>query len=177
MTNKAIFLDRDGVINRNTHYVNKLEDFEILPQVPDAIKILKEAGFKIFVVTNQGGIEKGLLDEEILQNIHWKMKQVIPEIDDIRHCPFNTTPSFERKPNPGMIYDLAYEHEIFLNESYMIGDWITDCIAGKRAGCTTILLETNIEHSMKHHNDKHINNTSADLMSAVLWILHKEGLN
>jgi D-glycero-D-manno-heptose 1,7-bisphosphate phosphatase len=174
---KAIFMDRDGVINRNTHYVNRVQDFEILPQVPDAIKILKEAGFKIFVVTNQGGIEKGFLNEEILHNIHYGMKNAIPEIDDIRYCPFSTTPSFDRKPNPGMIYDLAYEYEIFLNESYMIGDQISDCVAGRRAGCKTILLMTDILHSMANQKAPEVDYHYSDLMSATLWILHKEGLN
>lgn len=176
--NKAVFLDRDGVINRNTHYVSKPEDFELLPLVPDAIKLLKEAGFKVFVVTNQGGIEKEYFTEDDLQNIHWKMKQAIPEIDDIRYCPFSSeTPSFERKPNPGMIYDLAYDYEIFTQESYMVGDLITDCIAGRRAGCQTVLLMTDIVHSMRFQNDSHVDHTAADLMSAVLWILHKEGFD
>lgn len=175
MTNKAIFLDRDGVINRNTHYVNKPEDFEILPLVPDAIKLLKAAGFKIFVVTNQGGIEKGYLNEDTLQNIHWKMKQAIPEIDDIRYCPNYT--SFDRKPNPGMIYDLALEYEIFTNQSYIIGDMIGDCIAGKRAGCKTIMLMTDILESMKFQNSEFVDQQCSDLMSAALWILHKEGID
>lgn len=173
MSNKAIFLDRDGVINRNTHYVNKVEDFEILPQVPMAIKLLKTAGFKIFVVTNQGGIAKGFLDEDVLQQIHYVMKLAIPEIEDIRYCP--DYDSFDRKPNPGMIYDLAYEYEIFLNESYMLGDYITDAIAGKRAGCKTGFIMSDIEETAKALNNPYIDFFADDLMEATKLILGAEG--
>lgn len=169
---KAIFLDRDGVINRNTHYVNKPEDFHILPHVPNAIKLLKEAGFKIFVVTNQGGIAKGFIDEEILKQIHLKLLDKIPEIDDIRYCP--NYDSFERKPNPGMIYDLAYEHEIYMSESYIIGDMLTDCIAGKRAGLTTFLLSTDIMEFNKYYNNEHVDYTAEDLMDAAKKIIEIE---
>lgn len=172
---KAVFLDRDGVINRHNHYINRWQDFEILPQVPDAIKLLKEAGFKVFVVTNQGGIEKGYMTEEDLQLIHYGMKQAIPEIDDIRYCP--TYDSFNRKPNPGMIYDLALEYEVFLNESYMVGDMLTDAIAGRRAGCKTIFLMNDIIESMKSHNNPHIDIMSTDLMAATRWILINEGFS
>jgi D-glycero-D-manno-heptose 1,7-bisphosphate phosphatase len=172
---KAIFLDRDGVVNRNTHYVNKWSDFEILPNVHDAIKLLKAAGFKIFVVTNQGGVEKGYILESELIRIHQGLKNAIPEILDIRYC--TSYESFDRKPNPGMIYDLAYDNEIYLNESWMIGDSITDCIAGRRAGCKTIYIMNNIVESMKANGDPHINAFSTDLMEATKYILIQEGFS
>lgn len=172
---KAIFLDRDGVINRNTHYIDKVEDFEILPQVPDAIKLLKAADFKIFVVTNQAGIERGYLTEQNLINIHNKMRYAIPEIDDIRFCPH--LESFERKPNPGMIYDIAYNHEIYLSKSYMLGDMLTDAIAGKRAGCKTGFIMTDIIESMKYHKSEYVDFFASDLMEATKIILHLEGFN
>lgn len=171
--NKAVFLDRDGVINRNTHYVNKPEDFEILPNVQNAIKLLHEAKYKIFVVTNQGGIEKGYIEESILYDIHHKMKLAIPEIYDIAFCP--NYDSFERKPQPGMIYNLAYEYEIYTGESWFVGDMVTDCIAGKRAGCKTIMVKTDFMESIRYENDIHVDYQEDDLMEAALRILRVDG--
>lgn len=171
---KAIFLDRDGVINRNTHYVNKWSDFEILPQVPDALKVLKEAGYKIFVVTNQGGIEKKFMTDEDVQTIHYGMKKALPEIDDIRYCP--SYDSFDRKPNPGMIYDLSLEYEVYTRDSWIVGDSYTDTIAGYRAGCKTCLLMTNILEFNKYYKNKEVNITATDLMDATRRILQEDGL-
>ena len=169
---KAVFLDRDGVINVNTHYINSLQDFKLLPKSRDAIKILKECGFKVFVVTNQGGIAKGFIEEKTLKQIHEKLLNLIPEIDDIRFCP--NYESFDRKPNPGMIYDLAYEHEIYLNESYMIGDMHTDAIAGRRAGCKTCMVATNIMESVKYANSQYVDFQAEHLYEAAMLIASKE---
>lgn len=171
---KAIFIDRDGCINKLDGYVNNVEDFHILPRAADAIKVLKQAGFKIFVVTNQGGVEKGFINEDDLQQIHYKMKLAIPEIDDIAYCP--DYDSFERKPNPGMIYSLAYEYEVFTNGSWFIGDNVTDAMAGKRAGCSTILVESSIMHSIKHADDLHVDYVADDIFDAAIKILEIEGL-
>jgi D-glycero-D-manno-heptose 1,7-bisphosphate phosphatase len=171
MTHKAIFLDRDGVINKNNHYVNCIDDFEILPRVREALKLFKQAGYKIFVVTNQGGIEKGFLTEEDLQEIHYHMKQQLPEIDDIQYCPnYN---SFYRKPFPGMIYELALDHEIILSESWMIGDLFTDIQAGLRAGCKTGMVVGNIQESIRAHGQAHV--MADSLYEVCMFILQREG--
>lgn len=168
---KAIFLDRDGVINKNTHYVNSVDEFEILPGVHDALKLFKQAGYKIFIVTNQGGIEKGFLTSDDLDEIHGYMQDKLPEIDDIQFCPnYN---SFRRKPNPGMIFALAYHHEIFTSESWMIGDMESDIIAGIRAGCKTALVVSNIQESFKAHNKANIMGDS--LYEVAISILGAEG--
>jgi D-glycero-D-manno-heptose 1,7-bisphosphate phosphatase len=171
--NKAVFLDRDGVINLNTHYVNNLDDFHIFPYVKDSLMLLKQAGYKIFVFTNQGGIEKGFIKESELIKIHSYMSSQLPEIDDIRFAP--SYDSFDRKPNPGMLYDLALEHEIFLSESWAIGDRITDCQAGKRAGCKTILLATDIMESTKYAFSPMVDLHTQDLLSATKSILGIDG--
>jgi D-glycero-D-manno-heptose 1,7-bisphosphate phosphatase len=175
MNNRAVFLDRDGVINRNTHYINKPEDFEILPNVQDAIKLLHEARYKIFVVTNQGGIEKGLIEEDALFRIHQKMKLAIPEIYDIAFCP--NYDSFERKPQPGMIYNLAYEYEIYTGESWFVGDMVTDCIAGKRAGCKTIMVKTDFMESLRYAENPNVDYQVDELMDAALMILRMDGFD
>lgn len=169
--NKAIFLDRDGVINKNINYVNCVEDFEILPKVRDALKLFKQAGYKIFVVTNQGGIEKGFLTELDLFEIHNVMCSQLPEIDDIRFCP--DYDSFNRKPNPGMIYQLADKHQIFLGQSWMIGDMTTDIEAGINAGCKTALVVNNIQESIKSHGKANIMANS--LYEIAIMVLELEG--
>jgi len=169
--NKAIFLDRDGVINKNTHYVNCVKDFKILPGVSDALKLFKQAGYKIFVVTNQGGIAKGFLTESDLYKIHDYMLEKLPEIDGIDFC--RDYDSFDRKPNPGMIYYLAHNHHIFTSESWMIGDMATDIEAGIRAGCKTALVISKIQESFKVHNRANIIGES--LYEVCLAILEKDG--
>lgn len=168
---KAIFLDRDGVINENTHYVNCLDDFHILPKVSDALKLFKQAGYKIFVVTNQGGIEKGFLTHEDLVEIHTKMLEELPEIADIRYCP--DYDSFYRKPNPGMIYDLALSHKIITADSWMIGDMFTDIQAGINAGCKTAMVVNNVQESIKASNIANVMTNS--LYNAAIEILTLEG--
>lgn len=168
---KAIFLDRDGVINKDTHYVNCVEDFHIFPKVKDAILLLKQAGYKIFVVTNQGGIEKGFLTHEDLDKIHGCLLGEIPEINDIRYA--DNYYDFNRKPNPGMIYDLAYMHKINIGESWMVGDRFTDIQAGLNAGCRTALVVNNLQESFKAHDKAHIFGDS--LYEVAIQILKRDG--
>jgi len=169
--NKAIFLDRDGVINENTHYVNCIEDFHILPKVKEALILFKQAGYKIFVVTNQGGIEKGFITREDVEEIHDYMIKELPEIMDFDYCPSYN--SFGRKPNPGMLYKLALNNEVFLGHSWMIGDMATDVIAGIRAGCKTGLIVNKIEESIKVSGK--VNIYADSLYDAAIQILTLEG--
>ncbi len=140
---KAIFSDRDGVINDNTKHVNKPEHLIIYDEAKIGLKKLYEAGYEIFVVTNQGGIELGHMTHEELRKIHNKMIDEFKPyctIKDIRYCPDFKRKSACRKPQPGMILDLAEKYNIDLKESWMIGDMDTDVEAGKRAGCKTAKL-------------------------------------
>lgn len=168
---KAIFLDRDGVINNYNGYVNCLEDFVILPQVDDALKLFKQAGYKIFVVTNQGGIEKGFLTEEDLFEIHQYMWEKLPEINGLRYC--GSYDSFRRKPNPGMIYELANDYQINIGESWLIGDMKSDIDAGNNAGCKgTALVVNSVQESFKVKNATIMCNS---LYEACIEILKLEG--
>ncbi|MGA8942487.1 MAG: HAD family hydrolase [Thermoactinomyces sp.] len=148
---KAIFLDRDGVINevktRRVNLVNRPEDFHLLAGVPEAIAGLRRLGFKIFVVTNQGGVGLGYMTERMLLKIHQKMRHDLiskhPEaiIDDILYCPHKPGQGcFCRKPQPGMILKLARKYDVNLLQSWMAGDRQTDLEAGNRAGCRSILI-------------------------------------
>jgi len=145
----GIFLDRDGVINEvlshRVKFVNKPEDFHLLEGVGEAVKIFNEAGFKVFVVTNQGGVGLGFMKESALLDVHTKMaadlKAYGATIDDIAYCPHKPKAGCAcRKPKPKMILDLADKHQVDLAKSYMIGDREPDIAAGKQAGVKTILI-------------------------------------
>lgn len=141
---KAIFLDRDGVINDNSRkHVNKPKDLVIYEGVPEALKRASEAGYDLFVVTNQGGIEMGHLTHEELKAIHDKMEEELRpycSFKEIKYCPDFNKRSKCRKPNPGMILELAEKYDIDLKNSWMIGDMDTDIEAGTAAGCRTAKL-------------------------------------
>lgn len=137
---KAIFLDRDGVINDNKRHVNKPEDLIIYDAAKKGLKVLYDADYKLFVVTNQGGVELGHLTHEELDKIHEKLIQEVElfcKITEIVYCPDFKRKSDCRKPKPGMILELAEKYRLDLSNSWMVGDMETDIEAGKMAGCKT----------------------------------------
>lgn len=137
---KAVFLDRDGVINDNKKYVNAPEDLIIYDKAKKGMKLLYDAEYTLFVVTNQGGIELRHLTHEKLNRIHDRLiKELEPfcQITEILYCPDFNKESECRKPKPGMILELAEKYGIDLSSSWMIGDMETDIEAGKSAGCKT----------------------------------------
>jgi D,D-heptose 1,7-bisphosphate phosphatase len=147
--NKAIFLDRDGVINKEVSYLSNPEMFEFIEDSIEALKILKQKTFLLIVITNQAGIARGYFTEETLKAIHNKMINSLiqndVEIDDIYYCPHHpdfTGPCECRKPNPGMIFKAESKHNIDLSQSYVIGDTLNDIQTGKAANCKTVLVLT-----------------------------------
>ncbi|MCG8501803.1 MAG: HAD family hydrolase [Firmicutes bacterium] len=154
---KAIFLDRDGVINDNRKHVNKPEDLIIYQEAKEGLQKVYQAGYELFVVTNQGGIELGHLKKEDLEKIHQRLKEVLApycKLTDIRYCPDFHKKSRCRKPEPGMILDLAKKYDVDIKGSWMVGDRDTDITAGIRAGCRTAKIgEKNPEADV---NGKHL---------------------
>ncbi len=137
---KVLFLDRDGVINDNSTHVNKPEDLIIYDEAKKGLKLAYEAGYELFIVTNQGGIELGHISKDDLNNIHKKLKDDLNDyckIKDIEYCPDFRKRSKYRKPQPGMIIKLSNKYNIDLTNAWMIGDMDTDIIAGIKAGCKT----------------------------------------
>ncbi|WDV45585.1 HAD-IIIA family hydrolase [Clostridiaceae bacterium M8S5] len=137
---KALFLDRDGVINDNKRPVNKPEDFIIFDGVERGLKKAIDAGYEIFVVTNQGGIELGFITHEELKLIHEYMQEKLKEaciFKEIIYCPDYHKKSDYRKPAPGMLLELRDKYMVDMDKSWMIGDNETDAEAGIAAGCRT----------------------------------------
>lgn len=153
----AVFLDRDGVINDNQRPVNTPKDLIIFPWVTSAIKKLNNAGYYVFIVTNQGGIEMGYFKENDLHDIHNslinKLRVSGAIIDAIEYCPHFKTKCKCRKPGSGMIVKLAKQYNIDLSESFMVGDRDVDVLAGIEAGCKTIKIGTpfnKADHSVEN---------------------------
>ena len=159
---KAIFLDRDGTINKYVGFLRKEEEFELLSGVAEAIKKINKSGYLAVVVTNQPVIARGEVTFEGLETIHNKMETLLGKegayLDAIYFCPHHPHSGYEgevkalkiecdcRKPKPGMLLKAAKDLNIDLNQSYMVGDGENDIKAGKAAGCKTVLLNTECEY-------------------------------
>ena len=149
---RAVFLDRDGVINRKAAkggYVTRWEEFQFLPGVAQAISLLNRAGWSVIVISNQRCVAKGLLTIVELESLHRKMREALEgegaRLDAIYNCPHDDKdpPCDCRKPLPGMLLTAAEEHQIDLKSSWMVGDADSDMEAGRSAGCRTLrIIET-----------------------------------
>jgi D,D-heptose 1,7-bisphosphate phosphatase len=130
--NRAVFLDRDGVINKERHeYVKSWEEFEFLPNSIKALKLLSKTDYKIIIVTNQAGIARGYYTEGILNDIHEKMLNELSKnnvrIDAIKYCPHKEEDDCKcRKPKSTLILSATNEFDIDLNKSWLIGDKTKD---------------------------------------------------
>jgi D-glycero-D-manno-heptose 1,7-bisphosphate phosphatase len=142
----AVFLDRDGVINHDDGYVGTVERFRFMPGAAAGIRRLNQAGFLVFIASNQSGIARGLFTEDDLIKLHfWMAEQLAVEgahIDDARYCPFHPDSKFPgyawdsslRKPRPGMLYDLIGNWPVDSRRSFLIGDKDSDMEAAQNAG-------------------------------------------
>ena len=144
---RAVFLDRDGVLNRAVVRDGKpyppatLRDLEILPDVPRALRDLKAAGFLLLVVTNQPDVARGTQERSEVEAMHAALLAALP-IDDFFVCYHDERDGCAcRKPKPGMLIDAAAKYGLELAECYLIGDRWRDIDAGHAAGCTTIWIE------------------------------------
>lgn len=143
-----VFLDRDGVINENRDdHVKSWEEFRFLPGSLEALALLTRAGLRIFVVTNQACVNRGLLSVAELTTIHRRLQEEAARagarIDAVRYCPHRPDERCGcRKPRPGMLLDLARAYGLNLGQAYMVGDAASDIAAGASAGCRTVLVRT-----------------------------------
>ena len=153
---KAIFLDRDGTINKYVGFLRNIDDFELLPGAAEAIRKINESGNLAIVITNQPVIARGEVTWEQMKEIHNKMEILLGKegayLDSIYFCPHHPDKGFEgeiselkidcdcRKPKPGLFFRAAKDFNIDLSESWMVGDGKNDVLAGKNAGCKTALI-------------------------------------
>ncbi|WP_409296974.1 D-glycero-alpha-D-manno-heptose-1,7-bisphosphate 7-phosphatase [Peribacillus sp. SCS-26] len=146
---KAVFLDRDGVINevltKRVKFVNNPSQLFLLEGAAEAIARFSSEGYKVFIVTNQGGVGLGYLKEKALVKIHDQLKKILAEqggvITDISYCAHRPDAGCEcRKPGAGMLLDLADRYDIDLAGSVMAGDHERDIQAGIKAGCKTVFI-------------------------------------
>ena len=170
---KVIFLDRDGVINKkppSAQYVTKWKDFLFLPKVKEALILLKKKKYKIFIISNQPGVARGMMTVRQLEDIHNHLKDEIGnigvEFDGIYCCMHGRNDGcFCRKPRPGLFFEVAAKHFINLFDSYCVGDDPRDIIAGSLAGCKTFFL-TNGRDELANFGKKQPTMIAKDLYSA-----------
>lgn len=185
----AVFLDRDGVLVEDVDLLVQREDVRLLEGVPNALNLLKQAGFSLVVVSNQTVVARGLATEDQVCELNNHLQQMIeqaggPRLDGWYFCPHHpkaNVPAYRtdcecRKPRPGMLLRAVRELDLDLSASFMVGDRITDIIAGASAGCRTILVQTGkhleqpIETTMPLDTSIRPNFVCADLPIAARWI-------
>jgi D-glycero-D-manno-heptose 1,7-bisphosphate phosphatase len=144
---RAVFLDRDGVLNRARVVQGKsyppasLEGFELLPDVDQAVNELKKAGFLIIVVTNQPDVATGIQSKAVVESMHKKLSDCLP-VDAIYVCYHTDEDDCQcRKPKPGMLEQAAHEFNIDLTQSILVGDRWKDIEAGQRVGCRCFFID------------------------------------
>jgi len=172
---RAVFLDRDGVINRaivrdgTPSPPATLDELEILPDVPQALRDLKGHGFELLVITNQPDVARGTQTRDAVEGINRKLASTLP-LDDIIVCYHADQDDCScRKPKPGMLLDAARKHGIDLSVSFLIGDRWRDIEAGKNAGCKTILIDGGYrEKQSSQAPDARV----GSLREAASWIIH-----
>ncbi len=180
----AVLLDRDGTINQEVGYLHKKEDFQFIPRVPEAIRLLNEAGLLVIVVTNQAGVAKGYYPESAVTELHRYINERLAEsgaqIDAFYYCPHHPAAALEqyrvecdcRKPRPGLLYQAQHDFRIDLAASFMIGDKVADVLAGQRANCRSVLVRTG--HGWEQRLDDPGVPIVADLWSAVTDVMGLE---
>jgi D-glycero-D-manno-heptose 1,7-bisphosphate phosphatase len=181
---KAVFLDRDGTIVVERGYITVPGMIELIPGVAEAIVRLREGGWKVFVATNQGCVGKGMITEEELGAINFRMLSMLGAegamLDGIYVCPHHpngSVPDYTmecdcRKPRPGLLERAASENDLDLSQCFMIGDHLRDLEAARSAGARAILVLTGHGHqtATQEHGADHV---AADLAAAVEWLLSR----
>ena len=185
MLNRAVFLDRDGTINVEVNHLDDESKLALIEGAAEGIALLRAAGFKVVIVTNQSVITRGRITEAKLRQIHLALAEALSangaRSDAIYFCPHHPkegggdyTLSCEcRKPRPGMLLQASRELEIDLRRSYMVGDKLSDLEAGRAAGCREILVRTGYGDRSETLLDGSVprpDYVADDLLEAARWI-------
>jgi D-glycero-D-manno-heptose 1,7-bisphosphate phosphatase len=144
---RCVFFDRDGIVNRHPGpgYVERWEDFHVLPEFVDILGTVRRLGYAAVIVTNQRGVALGRMTGETVEEMHRRLRRLLRDkhrldVLDIFYCPHDRGVCECRKPKPGMLLEAARRHSIDLARSWMVGDSPSDVEAGRNAGCRTILV-------------------------------------
>ncbi len=188
---KAIFFDRDGVLIEDSHLLISKDDIIFADDLIETFQILNNTEYSFFIITNQTVIARGLANEDTVENINNYIIEEIAKktncnITKAYYCPHHQNATLEeyridcecRKPKPGMLLRASLECDIDLSQSYMIGDRISDIVAGNKAGCKTVLLETGAHLAKPIESDAMDLSVKADyicpkLKGAIKWIIKK----
>jgi len=183
MLKNAVFLDRDGVINRDSSdYIKSWEEFEFLPGSVDAIADLTREGCPIFIISNQSAVGRQLASRAKIEQIFHNMRKIVESsggrITDIFYCPHRPEDHCEcRKPKPGLIFRARQKYNIDLATAVMVGDSLTDIECAKNAGCGyTILVESGykkIDPEARRRCDDAPDHITPDLRHAADWIIQR----
>lgn len=189
MARLAVFLDRDGVLNVEAGYIHRVEDLHLIPGVAQAVRRLNDRQVFCCLVSNQSGPARGYYPVEHVEALHQRLSQLLRQqagawLDAIYYCPYLSPPegginpeftrwSTWRKPNTGMLVAAAWEHDLDLIRSFMVGDKATDIDLAHNAGCYGILVQTGygdrvLAGEYQHHTQPGY--IAADLAAAVEWI-------
>jgi len=170
---RAVFLDRDGVLNRSVVRAGKpyppaaVDELEISPEAAEACAQLREAGFVLIVVTNQPDVARGTQRRGVVEAINRSLRRQLP-LDGILVCYHDDADGCDcRKPKPGLLLQGAQNWNIDLTKSFMIGDRWKDIEAGRRASCSTVFLRSGYDEQQPHRPD----HVAGSLAEAVPWIL------
>lgn len=191
MNRPAVFLDRDGTVNEQMGYINHISRFHLLPGAADAIRLLNQQGIPVVVVSNQSGLARGYFPEELLEEVHWKMKNMLAEegayLDGIYICPHHPEAKKIqyrqvctcRKPKTGLLEQAALDLRLDLARSFLVGDRWSDIECAVRAGCTPVLVLTGYGKGeyMYIGPEREIRPefVAENLLEAVRWIISRIG--
>ena len=189
MAKPAVFLDRDGVLNIEAGYLYRVEDLQLIPGAAQAVRRLNQQNLFCTLVSNQSGPARSYYGADHVEALHQRLVQLLQteanaHLDALYYCPYlspqsgGTNPEFTRwstwrKPNTGMLVAAAWEHDLDLRQSFMVGDKATDVDMAHNAGCTGILVQTGFGQDVlsgkyQHHTQPDF--IAADLSVAVDWI-------
>ncbi len=191
MARRAVFLDRDGVLNVEVGYIHQVEDLHLIPGVAQAVRRLNEADLFCCLVSNQAGPARGFYPASHVEALHDRLvtlldQQAGAKLDALYYCPYLSLPaggidphytrwSTWRKPNTGMLVAAAWDHDLDIHHSFMVGDKATDVDMAHNAGCVGILVQTGygdrvLSGAYQHHTQPDY--VASNLPVAVDWILN-----
>lgn len=193
MAKPAVFLDRDGVLNVEAGYIHRVEDLHLIPGVAQAVRKLNDLGLFCCLVSNQSGPARGYYPASHVDALHQRLCNLLQaeagaKLDALYYCPYlsppegGTNPAFTRwstwrKPNTGMLVAAAWDRDLDLSRSFMVGDKATDVDMAHNAGCVGILVQTGfglevLGGKYQHHTQPDY--IAPDLAAAVEWILQHQ---